>query len=233
VSRRSREDWARFAASSIPTKTDLTVLERFLDRIPRGRALDLGCGVGEGSRWLSARGFSVVGVDINEDALAGARKTAPSCAFHLRDVAAPGGLDLEGAFDLVVCQLVVSIVGGLEARRRLLDNAFRALAPGGRLYLSASGVSDDINPAYARLYEQDYPLTGERHTYGSRDASGNVLYETHHFEEEELRLLIESAGFEAIEILRKEEASSRRQNERAWFLYALCRGRLPNQPYQS
>jgi hypothetical protein len=35
------------------------------------------------------------------------------------------------------------------------------LRPGGQLLLSASGVSDSINAGYARLYADDFPLTGE------------------------------------------------------------------------
>jgi SAM-dependent methyltransferase len=226
VPRDSRNDWTRFDPSSIPTKTELGPLEEWFSRTPGAgkKVLDLGCGVGEVSLRLAKRGFSVVGVDINEEALERARKLSPHGVFHKRDVAAAEGLHLEEApFDVVVCQLVISIVGGPDERRSLVRNAWEALSPGGRLYLSASGVSDDINPGYARLYEEDYPVTGERHTYCSRDASGRVLYETHHFTAEELRSLLETAGFEELEIEEKIETSSRRTNEPARFLYAFCR----------
>jgi SAM-dependent methyltransferase len=176
------------------------------------------------SRRLLRRGFYVVGVDINSEAVEQARRTAEGITFHVRDVASPRGLELdETPFDGVVCQLVLSIVGDVSDRRRLLANALESLRPGGLFYLSASGVSDGINPGYGRLYEQDFPSTGEHHTYCSRDAMGNVLYRTHHFTEEELRDLLESSGFVDVVIERKRESSSRRPGEAAFLLYAFSR----------
>ena len=99
------------------------------------------------------------------------------------------------------------------------------LRPGGRLFLSASGVSDTINDGYARLYAEDFPLTSERHTYLSRNDHGEVLYSTHHFTEEELRDLIAAAGFDDIAMVTERETSSRRPGEAAFFLYATCRAK--------
>jgi SAM-dependent methyltransferase len=224
----SREDWSRFEVAAIPTKTDLGELEAWLDLAPPpARILDLGCGVGAVSRRLSEKGFSVVGVEINSAAVEEARRTASGATFHVRDVTSPRGLELdEVPFDRVVCQLVLSIVGDLSDRRRLLENAYDSLRPGGLLYLSASGASDELNPSYARLYERDFPSTGERHTYYSRDEGGNVLYRTHHFTEEELHDLLEGAGFVDVAIRRKEETSSRRPGEAAYFLYAFAKREL-------
>ncbi len=227
MSRNSREDWARFDAGAIPTKGDLSLLESWLDSLPRSGApaplLDLGCGVGVVSRRIGGRGFTVVGVDINGEAIEEARRGG-ECAFYRKDIASPAGLALEEApFDIVVCQLVLSVVGTLGDRRALLTNARDALAPGGHFYLSASGVSSAINPGYARLYAEDFERTGELHTYESRDADGEVLYRTHHFTEEELRALLDDAGFAEIDVVSKTETSSRRPGEAAVFLYAFAR----------
>ncbi|MFM8415129.1 MAG: hypothetical protein ACKOCX_10435, partial [Planctomycetota bacterium] len=89
-------------------------------------------------------------------------------------------------------------------------------------FLSASGVSDDVNPEYARLYAHDSTLTGEAFTYWSRDDTGRVLYATHHFTESELRGLLAAAGLTSIDITPVQEASSRRPQERAIFLYATA-----------
>ncbi|QSA96508.1 bifunctional 2-polyprenyl-6-hydroxyphenol methylase/3-demethylubiquinol 3-O-methyltransferase UbiG [Methylococcus sp. EFPC2] len=224
---RSRLDWMDFSPEAIPTKTDLSRLEAWLDT--RGvagpaRILDLGCGAGALSRRLVQRGYSVTGMDINAKAIAEASAAVPAARFETTDIASPLGLGLiEPAFDGVVCQLVISIIGDAGDRARLLANAHDALAPGGWLYLSASGVSDDLNPDYARLYEHDFPLTGERHTYLSRDTGGNALYRTHHFTRDELTALLRAAGFVAVEIAETLEASSRRPDQRARFFYGFCR----------
>lgn len=207
--------WAASDPAVLPTKADHTFL---LDHLPPPplRVLDLGCGAGALPARLSAMGYAVVGLDVNAGAVALAREAAPGAAFHVADALDP--LEL-GAFDVVVCQLVLSIVGDALARGRLLANAAGALRPGGRLILSASGISDDINPEYERLYAQDLPLTGEPYTYLSRDASGAVLYTTHHFSEPELRAMLETAGFQDIALERRRESSSRRPEAAAWFFY--------------
>ena len=116
---------------------------------------------------------------------------------------------------------VVALVAG-DALEHLLRHAHDQLRPGGWLYLSASGVSDTINAGYARLYAQDLPLTGERHSYLSRDEQGEILYMTHHFTTEELTSLLEEAGFVRIRVAVERETSSRRPDEAAYFLYATC-----------
>ncbi|MEK7659358.1 MAG: class I SAM-dependent methyltransferase [Patescibacteria group bacterium] len=46
-----------------------------------GVALDLGCGTGELSKWLSNHDFIVEGIDFSEEALRVARDICPSCNF--------------------------------------------------------------------------------------------------------------------------------------------------------
>jgi SAM-dependent methyltransferase len=227
--RASRDDWARFDAEAIPSKSTLGPLEHWLDGFaePAGqRLLDLGCGVGLVSSRLRARGFAVIGVDINADALLSARQACPDARFFERDIAAATGLSLpESGFSGVVCQLVFSIIGDAAERAQLLANAHAMLQPGGRLFASFSGVSGDLNPEYARLYADDFALTGEHATYLSRDAAGRVLYRTHHFSRAEISALLGEPAhrFERLELSERVEASSRRPDQRARFFYATCR----------
>jgi len=236
--RDARDDWRRFDAASIPSKAATPHLDAFLTRLretapdaPPPTLLDVGCGTGGLDRRLYDRGFAVLGVDISPAAIRAARRLigpadAPgsSLRFAEADFAGDECPPLEGGpFDVVVCQLVISIIGDPRQRRNLLRHVHHHLRPGGWLYLSASGVSDAINPGYARLYAEDAPLTGERHSYLSRDERGQVLYTTHHFTEDELTSLLEDAGFGAISVASEREASSRRPHEAAYFLYATAR----------
>lgn len=235
--RDARDDWRRFDAGAIPSKESTPHLDAFLDTATNEAAgaplalLDVGCGSGRLSRRMFDRGFSVVGVDINPEAIQAARRlavpadaTGRRLSFAVADFAADASPPLDGdPFDVVVCQLVISIIGTPHQRANLLRHVRTTMRPGGRLFLSASGVSDTINPGYARLYAEDLPLTGERHTYLSRDARGEVLYTTHHFTERELHDLLEAAGFEEIRVTTERETSSRRPDEAAAFLYATGR----------
>jgi SAM-dependent methyltransferase len=235
--RDAREDWSRFDAEKIPSKASTPQLDGFLAGLPATdrknpplALLDVGCGTGRLSRQLYDRGFSVLGVDINADAVRIARKVAVSAdaagrrlRFEEADWSSNHGPELDGGpFDVVVCQLVISIIGAAPQRMNLLRHVRDHLRPGGWLYLSASGVSDTINAAYARLYAEDFPLTGERHTYLSRDDRREILYMTHHFMVDELAGLLETAGFGRISITTEKESSSRRPDEAAYFHYATC-----------
>jgi len=235
--RDARDDWRRFDAAAIPTKHSTPHLDALLREMQTAEArrplalLDVGCGSGELSRRLFEQGFSVLGVDINPEAIRAAQHLAvPADAagralrFEVADFTEETSPSLDGGpFDVVICQLVISIIGTSRNRADLLRHAHALLRPGGCLFLSASGVSDAINPGYARLYAADLPLTGERHTYLSRDARGEVLYMTHHFTPDELTGLLEAAGFAEIQVTTEQETSSRRPDEAAYFLYATCR----------
>jgi len=190
--------------------------------------LDLGCGDGRLTAELAHRFphlVEVLGIDVNEAAISAAcaRVACEDAGRISFKVGNATDLDLaDRCFDVVLLQLVISIVGGLRCRCELLRRVLSLLAKDGRLLLSASGASDDINAEYAELYRKDEPLTGEAHTYLSRGPDGVVLYPTHHFEEEELRSLLVSEGFQILELRRECEASSRRPDQRAWFFYVVA-----------
>ncbi|MFM8495155.1 MAG: class I SAM-dependent methyltransferase [Planctomycetia bacterium] len=235
--RDARDDWRSFDAKGIPSKDSTPHLDAFLAAVAKEAVrktttvVDVGCGSGLLSRRICEQGFSVLGVDINPEAIKAARgqpdlpgRAGRWLRFEVADFATDASPRLDGCpFDVAVCQLVISIIGTLSNRTNLLRHVHDILRPGGRLFLSASGVSETINPGYARLYADDFVLTGERHTYLSRDAGGKVLYMTHHFTDRELHDLLEDAGFDEISVTTERETSSRRPEEAAFFLYATGR----------
>ena len=227
-------------SEEIPTKSETPHLNAFLESareaLPHARPqlLDLGCGDGRLSAEAAALGFRVVGLDINPGAirLAQARLveltenlgSQAGASFHCCDIASGSGLGLvTPTFDVAVCQLVISIVGDAAARRRLLKNAYDSLRLEGLLYLSASAESGEVNPTYAALYERDSASIGEPRSYYSRDEEGTILYATHHFTPDELRGLVDDAGFQDVTIDERLETSSRRPGEKANFLYLTAR----------
>ena len=132
----------------------------------------------------------------------------------------------EGNYDFCILQLLLSVVGGHDNRKQVLCNARDSLKqPGGVVYLSCSGVSDDINPKYGELYRKDaLELKDEHgdHSYYSRNDETTILYVTHHFTVSELESLLSEAGFGEIVIERRKETSSRRPSEQAYFLFATA-----------
>ena len=96
-----------------------------------GRALDLGAGEGRNAIWLAERGWETTAVDFSAVAIGKGRELARSRGVALTWVVddllryrpAPGTFDLVG---VVYIHLVA------DERRRVLQSAMAALAPGGR-----------------------------------------------------------------------------------------------------
>ncbi len=71
----------------------------FVQRLAPTSVLDAGCGTGRVGRELARRGLDVVGVDLDPEMLATARRVAPTVNWHLADLMTA---DLSWTFDAVV-----------------------------------------------------------------------------------------------------------------------------------
>ena len=97
--------------------------------VPRGRALDVGCGTGALAQRLAGQGYEVTGVDPSEGMLDVLRERAPAIT-----AIGASGTDLpfeDGSFDLVYCVAVMHHVAEPEAVRRTLAEMARVTRPGG------------------------------------------------------------------------------------------------------
>jgi SAM-dependent methyltransferase len=107
---------------------------------PGSRVLDLGCGPGAHAVALARREYRVTGVDTSSRLLERARSAARTSGVEVewidadvRDFRRPAAFDL-------VCSLYASF-GYFDDRqnRRVLENVFASLAPGGALLLDLVG----------------------------------------------------------------------------------------------
>ncbi len=135
-------------------------LKESVERLPRGRALDLACGLGRNARFLAEHGWRVDAVDISDAALDRAKALAPDADIRwiacdleqgftpppdrsVRAAGAPGGQDAlppERHYDLVLNIRYVNLP--------LLESLRAALRPGGALlaeqHLALPDMPDDI-----------------------------------------------------------------------------------------
>lgn len=118
----------------------------FAHQAPTGPILDVGCGSGDLAIHLAAQGFQVLGIDFAERAIALAWEKAagqpPEVRGHLKfqvaDALAPSRLGLH--FGAVVDSGFYHLFEP-EQCDRFVDSLGKTLAPGGRYYLLALGLS--------------------------------------------------------------------------------------------
>lgn len=99
----------------------------------KGRILDVACGKGETSRYVSQfyPPEQITAINISERQLARGREIVPGATFRLMDATA---LDFpDASFDAVIC---VEAAFHFNTREKFLREAARVLKPGGHLVLS-------------------------------------------------------------------------------------------------
>lgn len=127
--------------------TMLEVLREALgaDRLAQARLLNLGCSAGIIDAFLAPHVGTVLGIDIDSDAVAAAirSRAGGNLSFRVADAMA---LDLaDASFDIVICSQVYEHV---PDAKRLMAEIERVLAPGGVCYFAATNRWAPIEQHY-------------------------------------------------------------------------------------
>lgn len=127
------ERWRRLEASGASVHGEADLVDELLRSHGGRRVLDAGCGTGRVAIELAARGYDVVGVDLDPDMLAAARVKAPALTWveadlarltEVADLGGGAGLGVRGgpgdareAFDLAVMagNVMIFVEPGSEA----------------------------------------------------------------------------------------------------------------------
>ncbi|MCR4438292.1 MAG: methyltransferase domain-containing protein [bacterium] len=187
------------------TEQEVTFLTEQLRLHPDERILDLACGAGRHSIELARRGFRPVGVDLSARMLQVARACARQHDAKVHLVRADArALPFAGNFDVAfsLCEGAFGILESDADNRRVLSEVHRALRPGGRFLLNA------LHAAFAfRRPEGDEHLDVERcvgyWTERGVDEQGrefSLACSNRYYTCPEIKLLLEMAGFEVVEI---------------------------------
>lgn len=153
------------------TLQEVAFLEAELGGNKNARILDVGCGTGRHSIELARHGFAVTGIDLSASQLARAREKARDAGvnpvFEQRDARKP---HFESEFDLVImlCEGGFSLMESDAMNFAILENAVRALRPGGKLVFTclsglfplARSVKEfmNANESGARTHEASFDL---------------------------------------------------------------------------
>ena len=120
--------WRRLAAAGVSVHGEADLIESLLRESGGTRVLDAGCGTGRVAIELAARGFSVVGLDVDAAMLAAARAKAPDLRWIEADLL-DAGAHLDATFDVVALagNVMIFVAPGTEGR--VLSELAGLLAP--------------------------------------------------------------------------------------------------------
>jgi SAM-dependent methyltransferase len=119
-----------------------------------GRALVIGCGLGDDAEHVASLGYTTVAFDVSPTAVVSARRRFPrsSVEYVIADLLSPPQ-SWAGAFELVVEVYTLQVLTG-AARRAAFARTAELLAPGGRLLVIAAARAEHDDPG-----KMPWPLT--------------------------------------------------------------------------
>jgi SAM-dependent methyltransferase len=110
--------------------------------LPKGRLLDIGCGSGDMLNTAKSLGWSVVGLEIDPDAV----RNAQSQGLNVVQGGYLEAFQMAGLFDCIVCSHVLEHV---HHPNQLLDLLAEKLDPGGVLLLSLPNSKSHVREMFA------------------------------------------------------------------------------------
>jgi SAM-dependent methyltransferase len=170
----NREDWLKYKRRSTGQRYDTKwapiydqnwgmnidptherLLTKFLSLCPpQAHLLDAACGTGKYWRMILSTGRTVFGIDQSEGMLAHAREkfpTVPTEKVGLQE------MHYQEAFDAAICMDAMEFVFP-EDWLLVMNNLYRLIRPGGRLYFTVELADDkDIQAAFARSKQLGLP----------------------------------------------------------------------------
>lgn len=99
-----------------------------------GHVLDLGCGYGRFTRFLSLYGYNVIGVDISRYLIERARKVSPNIKYIVSSIQ-KCEFEIDGPFDAIFLMGVIENFISTQERRQLIKKIRNSLSKGGIIFL--------------------------------------------------------------------------------------------------
>ncbi len=170
--------------------------ELFAQYVPyKGMVLDLGCGSGRFAPYVLKKSADYIGMDQSETIIEAAKDQyamdgAKFVAANLLDIPCK-----ENYFDAVFCLAALHHIPSEKFQQKAIDEIFRVLKPGGTAIMTTWNLR--ANYYKKRLKFTDEDLEKSDHTIPWYDSTGKLLMNryVHVFEKDELKALVEKAGF--------------------------------------
>lgn len=187
---------------------DLAFVERYLTR--NSRVIDLGCGTGRIAIPLAKIGHAVTAVDLSEEMLRVAGEKAAAAGVRLdrakANIAAADAFRLQ-SFDAALFMFAtLGMIARADARRRVIENAFRLVKPGGLFLLHVHSRWHHLHTAAGRRWlVRDVFRRMARHPeagdWKMHHHAGQTGWTMHLFTRREVLGLLRGAGFEILKVV--------------------------------
>ena len=117
-------------------------LDKYAEKILRckTKALDLGCGIGYDSDYLTQKGLDVIACDFSEVALKRLKERVPSVNAILLDISEPLPFE-DKSFDLIIADLSLHYFDE-KTTEKIMEEIKRILSPGGCLLARVNSIYD-------------------------------------------------------------------------------------------
>lgn len=211
------DEWCSTPLGSFVDELEKQIMKEVAQPKQGEKVLDLGCGTGIYSLWLSEQGVNVTGIDISSEMLKKAKSKAEDknqiIEFIKGDIhSLPFPVN---TFDLIISNIVLEFVDSPE---KVISEGLRVLKPGGRMVIGMIGKRSE----WAKMYEKR-----------GKDKKESVFSHAHFFDVQEVNNLSpvkpaevhfglyispeEFVSKEQVSILEKER-SQQQEEENAGFI---------------
>ena len=150
--------WAQ-TYDDMPNKTrdlDKTATQTILNQLDFNNVLELGCGTGKNTEWLTTKAKAVTAVDFSSAMIEKAKTkiTAGHVHFVQADITQPWPFE-NSRFDLVTCNLILEHIENLTP---VFAEAARVLKPEGKFYISELHPFKQYTGSKARFEQQQQTI---------------------------------------------------------------------------
>lgn len=129
------------------------------EKIPKGKSLDLGCGLGQYTKYMMDNGFKVTSVDISEEVLNRLKENIPEANTMQLDMSQKLPFK-DNEFNLVIANLSIHYFDE-KTTKKLLNEIKRVLKPGGYFIGSVNSskcidfIKDHIEKIEDNFYHEE------------------------------------------------------------------------------
>lgn len=145
--------WDKESEEDLLLRERNSTLSKYLNGVEVGNALDLGCGSGSQSFYLSSVGFNCTGIDISQTAIDEGKKLSDKLDMSIEFICGDAcDFKFDKQFDLITDSCLLHCLVWEDDRSKFFDRIRSHLAKNGKAFIYTMITDEGVNP----FDESDY-----------------------------------------------------------------------------